>query len=91
MKALISHTQLTRYQVSLALVACAGRGSTDGVENLLAAGARTDDRWHGRTALQAAAEGGHIDVVNRLLTAKAEVNAAAAGDGGRTALQAAAE
>ena len=47
--------------------------------------------YSGRTALQAAAEGGHLEVVQRLLDAKADVNAAAAGNGGRTALQAAAE
>ena len=41
---------------------------------------------------QAAAEGGHLAVVERLLQQKAHVNAAAAGKyGGRTALQAAAE
>ena len=34
--------------------------------------------YNGRTALQAAAEGGHLDVVERLLAAKADVNAAAA-------------
>ena len=45
---------------------------------------------NGRTALQAAAGGGHLEVVERLLAAKADVNAAAAGDNGRTALQAAA-
>ncbi|KAI6747494.1 hypothetical protein HG530_015874 [Fusarium avenaceum] len=44
-------------------------------------------------ALQAASGGGHIDVVERLLEAGANVNAAAAefGYGGRTALQAASE
>jgi ankyrin repeat protein len=42
----------------------------------------------GRTALQAAAGGGHIDVVDRLLAAKAHVNAAAAKFSGRTALRA---
>ena len=46
--------------------------------------------YSGRTALQAAAEGGHLDVVERLLVAKADVNAPAADDSGRTALQAAA-
>jgi hypothetical protein len=46
--------------------------------------------WSGRTALQAAAEGGHLEVVEKLLEAKAYVNAAA-GWSGRTALQAAAE
>ncbi|KAI9856126.1 MAG: hypothetical protein M1813_009244 [Trichoglossum hirsutum] len=42
-------------------------------------------------ALQAAAGGGHLDVVERLLEAKANVNAATADGGGRTALRAAAE
>ena len=42
--------------------------------------------------MQAAVEGGHLAVIERLLEEKAEVNAAAASDyGGRTALQAAAE
>jgi hypothetical protein len=41
-------------------------------------------------ALQAAAGGGHLDVVERLLAAKADVNTAAVDRGGRTALQAAA-
>ena len=41
-------------------------------------------------ALQAAAGGGHLHVVERLLAARADVNAAAADDNGRTALQAAA-
>ena len=46
----------------------------------------------GRTALQAAAGGGHLAVVERLLQEKADVNAAAGrGYGGITALQAAAE
>ncbi|KAI9658885.1 MAG: hypothetical protein M1821_001845, partial [Bathelium mastoideum] len=45
----------------------------------------------GRTALQAAAEGGHLAIVERLLQENADVNAAAAEYGsGRTALQAAA-
>ncbi|MCJ1382729.1 hypothetical protein MMC17_005842, partial [Xylographa soralifera] len=46
----------------------------------------------GKTGLQVAAEEGHIEVVKKLLTAEADVNAAAAAtDNGRTALQAAAE
>ncbi|KAG4441742.1 hypothetical protein IFR05_002785 [Cadophora sp. M221] len=44
-----------------------------------------------RTALQAAAGGGHLAVVHRLLQEKAEVNAPPAISVGRTALQAAAE
>ncbi|KAI9767041.1 MAG: hypothetical protein M1840_006000 [Geoglossum simile] len=46
--------------------------------------------YNGRTALQAAAGSGHFDVVERLLWANADVNAAAAEHDGRTALQAAA-
>jgi ankyrin repeat protein len=49
-------------------------------------------RYNGsKTALQAAAGGGHLAVVERLLQERADVNAAAAHSGGRTALQAAAE
>ncbi|KAH7146798.1 hypothetical protein B0J13DRAFT_441905 [Dactylonectria estremocensis] len=43
-----------------------------------------------RTALQAAAKGGYLEIVEKLLAAGANVNAAAGYDG-RTALQAAAE
>ena len=42
-------------------------------------------------ALQGAAGGGHLEIVDKLLVAKADVNAAAATHRGRTALQAAAE
>ncbi|KAG8665143.1 uncharacterized protein FPOAC1_013121 [Fusarium poae] len=42
-------------------------------------------------AFQAASEGGHFQVVERLLEAGADVNTAAAESGGRTALQAASE
>ena len=45
----------------------------------------------GQTMLQAAAGGGHLAVVERLLQEKADVNTAAAHYRGRTALQAAAE
>ena len=45
---------------------------------------------NGRTPLQAAAESGHLDIVESLLTANANVNAAAGSSYGQTALQAAA-
>ena len=41
--------------------------------------------------LQAAAAGGHLQVVERLLAAKADVNAPAGSEDGRTTLQAAAD
>jgi ankyrin repeat protein len=44
---------------------------------------------YGRTALQAAAEGGHLAVVERLIQEKADINAKPATISGRTALQAA--
>ncbi|KAJ5910121.1 hypothetical protein N7504_004764 [Penicillium tannophilum] len=50
----------------------------------------TNFQW-GRTALQAAAGRGHLEIVKTLIQAKAEVNAAPAENDGRTALQAAAE
>ncbi|KAF2182116.1 hypothetical protein K469DRAFT_587891, partial [Zopfia rhizophila CBS 207.26] len=43
------------------------------------------------TALQAAAEGGHFDIVGKLLAAGANINADPAEDGGWTVLQAAVE
>ena len=63
------------------------------VERPLEAGADVNAKpaeYPGRTALQAAAGGGHQAVVERLLNAGADVNAAASSRG-RTALQAAAE
>ncbi|KAH7190109.1 ankyrin repeat protein [Fusarium oxysporum] len=62
-----------------ALQAASEGGHIQIVERLLDAGA------------DAASEGGHIQVVERLLEAGADVNAAAAEEGGRTALQAASE
>jgi ankyrin repeat protein len=60
------------------------------VERLLAAQADVNAAGGdgGRTALQAAAGGGHLEVVERLLAAQADVNAG--GYGSQTALQAAA-
>ncbi|KAJ5717688.1 hypothetical protein N7488_003334 [Penicillium malachiteum] len=52
--------------------------------------ANPDARVSDQTPLQAAAGRGHLEVVERLLAAKADVNAPAGGSNGRTALQAAA-
>ena len=70
------------------LIQCAGQGKIRIAELLINAGICSQDDMD--QALQAAAGNGHLDVVERLLTAKADVNAAAA-YGGRTALQAAVE
>ncbi|MCJ1345587.1 hypothetical protein MMC31_003794, partial [Peltigera leucophlebia] len=48
-------------------------------------------KYVGLTAIQAAAKGGYLELINKLVMAKADVNARAADDSGRTALQAAAE
>ena len=64
------------------------------VERLLTAKADVNARAaidSGRTALQPAAENGHLKVVERFLTAKGDVNAGADSRSGRTVLQAAAE
>lgn len=45
----------------------------------------------GRTALQAAAGGGHLKIVDKLLAAGSNANAAPGGRNARTALQAATE
>ena len=60
------------------------------VNSLLKAKADVNAIFDGRTALKAAAENGHLEVVERLIAAKAIVNTHAAGYPGRTALQAAA-
>ncbi|CAI7598931.1 unnamed protein product [Penicillium glandicola] len=70
---------------------CASRGENIPlVEDLLRAGANAKVRVYDQTALQGAAERGHLEVVERLLAWKAEVDAPAAVVNGRTALQAAA-
>ncbi|MCJ1349300.1 hypothetical protein MMC31_007536, partial [Peltigera leucophlebia] len=51
----------------------------------------TSKKYLGLTALQAAAKGGHIELVDKLITVKADINAEAYQFSGRTALQAAAQ
>jgi ankyrin repeat protein len=56
---------------------------------LLEAGANINvpaSKYNGRTALQAASEGGHLDIVKKLLGMGVIVNANPAHYGGRTAL-----
>jgi ankyrin repeat protein len=70
------------------LVKASGRGMTQLVESIIDYNKyRAID---GNKALQVAAGGGYLDLVERLLAAKADVNAAPAGGNGRRALQAAA-
>jgi ankyrin repeat protein len=73
------------------LLYAAREGCNNALASLLRAGADVNVQVCDRTAVQAAAEGGHLEVVERLLAAKADVNARAADENGRTALRAAAE
>ncbi len=80
-------------------VVAAGGGHLWATNRLLAE--EVDPNWRasnsqskkhmGLTALQAAAKGGYLEVIDELVTTKADVNAGPADDSGRTALQAAAE
>lgn len=80
-------------QCQAALQGAARHGHLELLDILIAAGAEFNAPAceNGRTALQAAAESGHFDVVMRLLDLKADINAAPSSYKGRTALQAAAE
>lgn len=77
------------------LVKAVGVGYLEAAERLMVARAdincRSPAEYGGLTALQAAAKGGHLEVVEKLLTVEAEVIAKAAPNSGRTALQGAAE
>lgn len=66
-------------------------GCSELLPSLLQVVTHVDARVCGQTALQAAAGGGHLEVVERLLAAKANVNAPAGEGNGRPALQAAAQ
>jgi ankyrin repeat protein len=74
-----------------ALRKSASQGDIEQVRLLLQAGVPIDysDKEDGRTALQAAAQNGHIQLVDFLLSAGANVNAPASWNYGSTALQAA--
>ncbi|KAK4172309.1 hypothetical protein QBC36DRAFT_294484 [Triangularia setosa] len=92
------HYSLLRYANSLGpsesesnklIRASASEGDIEAVEIFLEARGYS---MHGiNSALQAASRGGHLQVVDRLLSAGADVNAAAADEYGRTALQAASQ
>jgi ankyrin repeat protein len=79
----------TSKTLAQALVDAAKEGRAIIILMLVTAGANVNAAVDRRTALQAAAGGGHLEVVERLLAARADVNAPAAVRG-RTALQAAA-
>ncbi|MCJ1348387.1 hypothetical protein MMC31_006619 [Peltigera leucophlebia] len=51
----------------------------------------TSEKYVGSTAIQTAAKEGHMELVNKLITAKVDINAEAYHHSGRTALQAAAQ
>lgn len=56
------------------MVKGAANGDIGRVEQLLKAGAcHVDDQFNGKTALQAAAQNGHVDVVKTLLCYKANL------------------
>ena len=92
-----SHS-LTR-MLNESLIVAVGGGHLWATDRLLAKEA--DPNWRalnaksknylGLTALQVAAKGGYLELINKLVMAKADVNARAADNSGRTALQAAAE
>lgn len=82
-----SESRFTPAQIDGILESSACRGSTEIVVKVLEVCQSTTDG--SSRALQAAAGGGHLQVVERLLDAKADVNAAAGISVGRTALQAA--
>jgi len=65
-------------------------GYADIMHILCGYGFDIDQRFDGETILQAAAAGGHLTVVDKLLTAGAHVNVPAAGSSDRTTLHAAA-
>jgi ankyrin repeat protein len=67
-------------------------GLKDAVNELLAGNAKSDTKdSFGRRPLTLSARNGHVEVVERLLAANADVNASVSMNGGQTALQAAAE
>ncbi|KAL8764795.1 MAG: hypothetical protein Q9194_006841 [Teloschistes cf. exilis] len=86
---IISDVELTQEKLRILINGAATRGHTRLIG--ISLGSENVSQNTLDLGLQAAAGGGHVDVVERLLQAKAEVNAAAAAYHGRTALQAAAE
>lgn len=77
--------------LSCGLLYASREGCSKTLTALLRAGADVNSRVYDQTALQAAAEGGHLEIVERLLAAKSDVNTPAADQSGGTALQVAAE
>ncbi len=84
-----SNIELTQQKLQILVKGGATRGYTQLTEVILRSGKVSQTVLD--SGLQATAKGGHLEVVEKLLQAKADVNAAAAEREGRTALQAAAE
>ncbi|KAB8237280.1 uncharacterized protein BDW43DRAFT_203558 [Aspergillus alliaceus] len=89
-KLIIQQTNTSSETLKHGLLYAAREGCNISVMSLLQAAVYVNDQVCGQSALQAAAEGGHVEVVEMLLAAKADVNAPAT-NGRQTALQAAAE
>jgi ankyrin repeat protein len=81
----------TRNVLNHGLLYAALDGCIRSLSMLIQAGADINAQINHKTALQAAAEAGHLEVVQALLAANADVNSSPAKYGGGTALQAAAE
>ncbi|CAG7916515.1 unnamed protein product [Penicillium olsonii] len=87
----IQHGQDSPTLMDNALFFASRKGCKDLLPIVLQVVTDVDCRMFDQTSLQAAAEEGHLEVVEQLLAAKADVNAPARKRNGLTALQAAAE
>ena len=92
---ILSSGRVPKTVLSSTLPLVAQKGDVEFVKQLISLKADVNGRaisgdLQGRTALQAAAELGHMEVVEKLLAEGAEINAPAGQHSGRTALQAAA-
>ena len=90
---ILSTGRVPRGVLSSALPLVAEKGDIGLVKQLISlkADINVPVGYNGRTGLQAAAEEGHVEIIEKLLAEGANINALAANHYGRTALQAATE